>query len=102
MVNVKKHLKIPFNLIKWTGTDDTLANTYDPPVEHKCYYEDTITTIEDKKGKEVISMRTVYIGPDVDINDNDLLQIDAKDYPIKRITKYRTKKGTLVLWVVYV
>ncbi|MNH19430.1 hypothetical protein D3C79_791660 [compost metagenome] len=102
MVNVKKHLKIPFGHRKWIGRDDTLADMYEAEVEEKCYYEDSITNIEDKHGKEVISMRTFYIGHDVNINENDLIRCDDYDYPIKKLTKYRTKKGKLVLWVAYV
>lgn len=101
MVNVKKHLKIPFELERWIGTDDTLADEYDPPVEYTCYVEDTVTTIEDKEGKEVISMRTFYIGPEVPMQDEDLIVFDGKRHPIKKLTTLRDKKGIIVLFMAY-
>ena len=102
MVNVKKHLRIPFELKKWTGTDDTLASMYDPPVGYRCYVEDSIIKIEDKKGKETISMRTFYIGPDVPLDDKDLIVYKGKEHSIKKLTDILSKKGKLELWIAYV
>ena len=101
MVNVKKHLKIDYQLHKFLSVDDTLSKQYSPPTTYKCYMEEELKTVVNDAGEEVVSDRTLYADGSVEIVSDDLIEFEGNKYPIKALSNIRTKKGKIVLRVVY-
>lgn len=101
MVNVKKHTLIPINAKHFIGQDDTGYVEYSSLTEHKCYIEEGVKTVLDEFGEEVTSDTTLYFDGEVPVERKDLIIVDGIDRRIKAMDKIRTKKGKLVLKVVY-
>lgn len=102
MEGIKELLQIPIAICPFISRDGAGDAVYGDNIDTTCYAEETLKTVLNRTGKEVLSNITFYIDGADTIGYDDLMEYFGNKYPIKSLTAIRELTGEIALWEVNV
>lgn len=98
--SIKSWLNLPAIIKPFESRSGTGAKTFGASISILCYAEGTIKIITDKDGKEVKSMKQLYVDGNTSISERDNIIFEGKETEINAIG-YFYRSGVVDLKVVY-
>lgn len=97
----KDMLNTPVTIEPYTGIDSAGDKTYGNSINTHGYIEDRVHIVMDGKGKEVVSMSTLYMDGDIAITADDSIIYNNRPYPIKALSAFYNSNGKCELRLVH-
>ena len=98
--NLKSWINIPFIYRPCTGRSGTGAKQFEADVPSLCYAEGTVKVVTNTAGKEIVSMKQMYVDGNSSIKELDNVIFEGRESEVKAIS-YFYRNGLVDMKVVY-
>lgn len=98
--SLKSWIDLPFIIKPYIKRNGTGAKIFGDNINKLCYAEGKVQSITNKEGKEIKSMKQLYVDGNVAINELDNIIFEGKESEIQAIG-YFYRNGVVDIKVVY-
>lgn len=93
-------MNIPFTIKPCVGRNGTGAKIFGTAVVDKCYAEGEVKVVSNSIGKEVVSVKQLYVDGTTTLSEMDSIVFEGRESEIKSIG-YFYRNGVVDIKVVY-